>query len=148
MNEETGQWTVGGMGDLHLEVIMSRIRREHKVDARLGPLAIAYRESPLHVVHAEDCWGSGRVSGLVGGRDRTVLVDVSVKSTGVGAMKPLVSNCTPTCTRLSSVYTNLNNPTFDNTALFDRFNISRLPLHWHHSGQIGPCAEHIFGSPS
>ncbi len=35
------------MGELHLEVILERIRKEYKVDADLGPLMVAYKETPL-----------------------------------------------------------------------------------------------------
>ncbi|KOC59750.1 Ribosome-releasing factor 2, mitochondrial [Habropoda laboriosa] len=44
-NEETGQIVLAGMGELHLEIIKERIRTEYKVDADLGPLQIAYRET-------------------------------------------------------------------------------------------------------
>ena len=42
---ECGQIVLSGMGELHLEVILDRIRREYKVDADLGPFMISYRES-------------------------------------------------------------------------------------------------------
>ena len=35
---------LSGMGELHLEIIVDRIRREYKVDAEMGPLQISYRE--------------------------------------------------------------------------------------------------------
>ncbi|OAD60361.1 Ribosome-releasing factor 2, mitochondrial [Eufriesea mexicana] len=44
-NEETGQIELGGMGELHLEIIKERIRNEYKIDADLGPLQISYRET-------------------------------------------------------------------------------------------------------
>ncbi|CAH2011231.1 unnamed protein product [Acanthoscelides obtectus] len=44
---ETGQTVLAGMGELHLEIIRDRILKEYKVDADLGPLQIAYRESPI-----------------------------------------------------------------------------------------------------
>lgn len=50
---ETGQTVLGGMGELHLEVIRERIRAEHKIDADLGPLQIAYKESLRHAVRDE-----------------------------------------------------------------------------------------------
>nr|VZI18867.1 unnamed protein product [Spirometra erinaceieuropaei] len=46
-NSETGQWVIGGMGDLHLEVILSRLRREYKLDVAMGPLLTTYKEMPL-----------------------------------------------------------------------------------------------------
>lgn len=45
MNQETGQTILSGMGELHLEVIKHRILSEFKVDAYMGPLQIAYRET-------------------------------------------------------------------------------------------------------
>ena len=44
-NEETGQTVIKGMGELHLEIIVDRLRREHKVDAVQGKLQVAYRET-------------------------------------------------------------------------------------------------------
>nr|XP_033337271.1 ribosome-releasing factor 2, mitochondrial [Megalopta genalis] len=44
-DSETGQIVLAGMGELHLEVIKERIRSEFKIDAELGPLQIAYRET-------------------------------------------------------------------------------------------------------
>lgn len=41
------------MGELHLEIIKDRILKEYKVDADLGPLRIAYRESPLTKVSGD-----------------------------------------------------------------------------------------------
>ncbi|KAJ8925928.1 hypothetical protein NQ315_009780 [Exocentrus adspersus] len=46
-NSETGQTVLAGMGELHLEIIRDRILKEYKVEADLGPLQIAYRESPV-----------------------------------------------------------------------------------------------------
>lgn len=47
LDQETGQTTLSGMGELHLEIILDRIRKEYKVDCDLGPLQIAYRETVL-----------------------------------------------------------------------------------------------------
>ena len=44
-NEETGQTIISGMGELHLEIIIDRIRREFKVEANTGEPQIAYRET-------------------------------------------------------------------------------------------------------
>ena len=38
------------MGELHLEVILDRIRNEYKIDASLGKLQVAYREAPTNPV--------------------------------------------------------------------------------------------------
>ena len=44
-NEETGQTVIEGMGELHLEIIVDRLRREHKVDVQQGKLQVAYKET-------------------------------------------------------------------------------------------------------
>ncbi len=44
-NEETGQLIIAGMGELHLEIIRDRLRREFKVEATAGAPQIAYRET-------------------------------------------------------------------------------------------------------
>lgn len=45
IDEETGQTVLSGMGELHLEVILQRIRSEFGVDATLGPIQVAYKET-------------------------------------------------------------------------------------------------------
>ena len=52
-DDETGQLIISGMGELHLEVIKERIRREFKVDAKLGRPRVAYRESVEKAATAE-----------------------------------------------------------------------------------------------
>jgi elongation factor G len=44
-DEETGQTIISGMGELHLEIIVDRMRREFKVDANVGKPQVAYRET-------------------------------------------------------------------------------------------------------
>ena len=44
-DEETGQTTVAGMGELHLEIIVDRLKREFKVDANVGKPQVSYRET-------------------------------------------------------------------------------------------------------
>jgi len=44
-NEETGQTVIAGQGELHLEIVVERLRREHKVDVAQGPLQVAYKET-------------------------------------------------------------------------------------------------------
>ena len=53
-NHETGQTIIAGMGELHLEIIVDRLRREFKVDCNVGKPQVAYRETAGHAVqHAE-----------------------------------------------------------------------------------------------
>ncbi len=44
-NEETGQTLISGMGELHLEIIIDRMKREFKVDANVGRPQVAYKET-------------------------------------------------------------------------------------------------------
>jgi elongation factor G len=52
-NEETNQMVIEGMGELHLEIIVDRLRREHKVEVVQGKLQVAYKETIQHAVKAE-----------------------------------------------------------------------------------------------
>src|SRR5512139_3678171 len=44
-NEETGQTEISGMGELHLEVLVDRMKREFKVEANVGRPQVSYRET-------------------------------------------------------------------------------------------------------
>src|SRR5699024_11690395 len=44
-NEETGQTLIAGMGELHLDVIVDRLKVEFKVEANVGATKVAYRET-------------------------------------------------------------------------------------------------------
>jgi elongation factor G len=52
-DEETGQTVISGMGELHLDIIVDRMRREYKVDANVGKPQVAYRETITREVEAE-----------------------------------------------------------------------------------------------
>ncbi len=45
VDQESGQTIIKGMGELHLEIIVDRMKREFKVDANIGPPQVAYRET-------------------------------------------------------------------------------------------------------
>ncbi len=45
VNEQTGQTLISGMGELHLDVLVDRLKREFKVDARVGKPRVSYRET-------------------------------------------------------------------------------------------------------
>ncbi len=53
-DEETGQTIIKGMGELHLEILVDRMRREFKVEANVGKPQVAYRETVRRVVERED----------------------------------------------------------------------------------------------
>ncbi len=52
-DEESGQTIIGGMGELHLEIIVDRMRREFKVEANIGKPQVAYRETIRKSVESE-----------------------------------------------------------------------------------------------
>ena len=62
---ESGQTVIKGMGELHLEIIVDRMKREFKVDANVGEPQVAYRETVSRVaevdyVHKKQTGGSGQ----------------------------------------------------------------------------------------
>jgi elongation factor G len=65
-DEETGQTIIAGMGELHLEVLVDRMRREFKVEANVGRPQVAYRETIRRKVdrvdytHKKQTGGSGQ----------------------------------------------------------------------------------------
>ncbi len=52
-DQETGQTIISGMGELHLEIIVDRMKREFKVEANVGQPQVAYRESIKKMVEVE-----------------------------------------------------------------------------------------------
>jgi elongation factor G len=52
-NEETGQTVIYGMGELHLEIVVDRLKREHKVEAEIGKPRVAYKETIRNKVESE-----------------------------------------------------------------------------------------------
>ena len=65
-DEETGQTIIGGMGELHLEVLVDRMKREFRVEANVGKPQVAYRETIRKAVeridytHKKQTGGSGQ----------------------------------------------------------------------------------------
>jgi elongation factor G len=45
VDEETGQTIISGMGELHLEILVDRMKREFNVEANIGQPQVAYRET-------------------------------------------------------------------------------------------------------
>ncbi|PZE69706.1 MULTISPECIES: elongation factor G [unclassified Curtobacterium] len=66
LNAETGQTTIKGMGELHLDILVDRMKREFKVEANVGKPQVAYRETLTKVVerydytHKKQTGGSGQ----------------------------------------------------------------------------------------
>lgn len=70
-DEETGETIIAGMGELHLEVYVERIRREFNVAVKVGAPRVNYREAPtraceFNVRHRKQTGGSGQYAHIVG----------------------------------------------------------------------------------
>jgi elongation factor G len=70
-DEETGQTVIAGMGELHLEVLVDRMRREYKVEANVGRPQVAYRETitkkveKVEYTHKKQTGGSGQFGRVI-----------------------------------------------------------------------------------
>ena len=73
-NDETGQTIISGMGELHLEVIVDRMKREHRVEANVGRPQVSYREAIRRPASAE-----GRFVRQTGGRGQYGVVELEIE---------------------------------------------------------------------
>jgi elongation factor G len=73
-DDETGQNIIGGMGELHLEIITDRLTREFKVEANIGKPQVAYREAIHKPAH-----GTGRFVRQTGGRGQYGHVELEIR---------------------------------------------------------------------
>jgi elongation factor G len=70
-DDETGQTIIAGMGELHLEVLIDRMKREFRVEANIGKPQVAYRETlrrkveKVDYVHKKQSGGSGQYAKIV-----------------------------------------------------------------------------------
>jgi elongation factor G len=81
VDDETGQTLISGMGELHLEILVDRMKREFKVEANIGKPQVAYRESITQSVQAE-----GKFVKQSGGRGKFghVWIELSPNEPGKG----------------------------------------------------------------
>ncbi len=93
-NEETGQLLIAGMGELHLEIIIDRLRREFKVEANTGAPQIAYRET---ITKAAD--GEGKFIRQSGGRGQyghaCIKIEPNEKGKGIEIENKIVGGTIP-----------------------------------------------------
>ena len=93
-DEETGQTLVAGMGELHLEIIRDRLKREFKVQAQSGAPQIAYRET---ITAAAE--GRGLFKKQSGGRgqygDATITIEPTERGSGVEVENKIVGGVIP-----------------------------------------------------
>ncbi len=70
-DEETGQTIIAGMGELHLDILVDRMRREFSVEANIGKPQVAYRETikgtvdKIDYVHKKQTGGSGQYAKVI-----------------------------------------------------------------------------------
>nr|WP_255433688.1 elongation factor G [Tessaracoccus sp. MC1865] len=70
-DEETGQTIIAGMGELHLDVLIDRMKREFKVEANIGKPQVAYRETlrrkvqKVEYTHKKQTGGSGQFARVI-----------------------------------------------------------------------------------
>ncbi len=94
-DHETGQTIIAGMGELHLEIIVDRLRREFHVDCNVGKPQVAYRETAGHAVkHVQ-----GKFVRQSGGRGQygDAIIDVEPQDPGFGYefVDATVGGCIP-----------------------------------------------------
>ena len=71
LDEESGQTVIGGMGELHLDVLVDRMKREFKVEANIGNPQVAYRETirkkveSMEYTHKKQTGGSGQFAKVI-----------------------------------------------------------------------------------
>jgi len=71
LDAETGQTVIGGMGELHLDILVDRMRREFKVEANVGKPQVAYRETikrkveNVEFTHKKQTGGSGQFAKVI-----------------------------------------------------------------------------------
>lgn len=71
LDQETGQTVIGGMGELHLDILVDRMKREFKVEANVGKPQVAYRETikrkveNVEFTHKKQTGGSGQFAKVI-----------------------------------------------------------------------------------
>jgi len=73
-DDDTGQTIIAGMGELHLEIIVDRLKREFNVAANVGKPQIAYRESI-----SQEAKGHGEIKKQTGGTGQFAVVNIAVR---------------------------------------------------------------------
>ena len=93
-NEETGQLIIAGMGELHLEIIIDRLKREFKVEASSGAPQIAYRET---ITKPAD--GEGKFIRQSGGRGQyghaVIKIEPNERGKGIEIENKIVGGAIP-----------------------------------------------------
>ncbi|XP_023113173.2 ribosome-releasing factor 2, mitochondrial isoform X2 [Felis catus] len=85
LDADSGQTVLCGMGELHIEIIHDRIKREYGLETYLGPLQVAYRETILNAVRATDT-----LDRTLGDKRHLVTVELEVKPVETASVMPVI----------------------------------------------------------
>ncbi len=85
-NEETGQTIIAGMGELHLEILHDRMKREFNVEANVGKPQVAYKET----ITVTKCMPN-KICQAVGGRGQYAHVELEIEPNEKGKGNEVVS---------------------------------------------------------
>uniref|UniRef100_F7FNG3 Ribosome-releasing factor 2, mitochondrial n=1 Tax=Macaca mulatta TaxID=9544 RepID=F7FNG3_MACMU len=85
LDPDSGQTVLCGMGELHIEIIHDRIKREYGLETYLGPLQVAYRETILNSVRATDT-----LDRTLGDKRHLVTVEVEARPTETSSVTPVI----------------------------------------------------------
>jgi elongation factor G len=89
-NEETGQLIISGMGELHLDVLVTRVTEDYKIDAKVGQPQVSYRESVSRsFTHTE------KYHRLLAGKENAAEITLEVKNLAQGEGNRFVSEVEP-----------------------------------------------------
>ncbi|KAM5169400.1 ribosome-releasing factor 2, mitochondrial isoform 2-T4 [Callospermophilus lateralis] len=85
LDPDSGQTILCGMGELHIEIIHDRIKREYGLETYLGPLQVAYRETILNSVRATDT-----LDRILGDKRHLVTVELEARPTEKPSVVPVI----------------------------------------------------------
>jgi len=93
VNDETNETIISGMGELHLEVYLERMRREYKADVETGMPQVAYRETitqpaEFNYIHKKQTGGAGQFGRVAGYMEPTTEADFIFENKVVGGSIP------------------------------------------------------------
>jgi elongation factor G len=91
-DEETGQTIIAGMGELHLDILVDRMRREFKVEANVGKPQVAYRETIRRAVEKHDYTHKKQTGGS--GQYAKVQITIEPLDTAAGTFYEFVNKVT------------------------------------------------------
>jgi elongation factor G len=89
-NADTGQLVISGMGELHLDVLVYRLTKEMKVDARVGNPQVTYRESISHEVTKTEQFNK-----ILAGKEHAATVTLTIRPLSTGSGVKFTSKVSP-----------------------------------------------------